>query len=854
MRITMLGKGGRRIWTRIWIWGAVGGVLAACSPSSTAADRLSYNRDIRPILSENCFGCHGPDEHDRKGGLRLDVPQPEAPPTDSGLAAIVQAKPDESELINRILAADPDVLMPPPESNKTLSAAQKETLRRWIAEGATYEPHWAFLAPVRPNVPSVKDAAWPKNTIDHFILARLEKEGLSPSPEADRSTLIRRLFLDLTGLPPTRADAEAFLADTSAGAYEQLVDRLLASPHYGERMAVDWLDAARYADTNGYQVDRDRENWPWRDWVMKAFNANMPFDQFTIEQLAGDLLPDATRDQRIATGFHRNHMLNEEGGIIAEEFLAEYTGDRVETTATVWLGQTFNCTRCHNHKFDPFTQRDFYALKAFFHNVNERGVGNYGTHIRVNAPPFLQLASSEQEARLTKLKAAVDAAVKHVADVKGAKKKAEQEASQQPDAAAPSTAASENSPSNADATPTDAQSSEPAPDPVKVAEEELKKRKQEHADFEATIPTALVMEELPKPRKTFILMRGDYTAPGEEVAADTPSMLPPMASDLPRNRLGLARWLVAPENPLTARVTVNRFWQSFFGTGLVVTTEDFGSQGAQPSHADLLDWLAVEFRESGWDVKRLVKLIVMSATYRQQSAIPPALRERDPQNRLLARGPRFRLQAEFIRDQALTASGLLNPQLGGPSVKPYHPPGLYEQVVAQKDNPKATYQQGTGSDLHRRSLYTYWKRSVPHPAMLTFDVPFRETCTVKRSRTNTPMQALTLMNDPTFVEAAEFLAARMIHEGGDDAASRIAHGFWLVSARPPEPREAALLAASLERFRSEFAATPTDADLLLAVGDATAAEALKTIDAAERAAYTLVASMLLCRDEAVMRN
>jgi|694.fasta_scaffold09044_7 hypothetical protein len=831
--------------------------VVASALHAAAADRLSYNRDIRPILSDNCFGCHGPDARDRKGGLRLDAPQPDKPATDSGLSAIVQGKPEESELISRILADDPDVIMPPPESNKTLSATQKETLRKWIAAGATYEPHWAYLAPVRPAMPEVKRAAWPKNDIDRFVLARLEDQGLAPSPEADRSTLIRRLSLDLTGLPPTRAEAEAFLADTSPDAYEKLVDRLLASPHYGERMAIDWLDAARYADTNGYQVDRDRENWPWRDWVIKAFNDNMPFDQFTVEQLAGDLLPNPTRAQRVATGFHRNHMLNEEGGIIAEEFLAEYTADRVETTATVWLGQTFNCTRCHNHKFDPFTQQDFYALKAFFHNVNEAGIGNYGAHIRVNARPFLRLSAPEQEEKLAELKAQVDAATKALEAAKEAKKqedaRKQEEAKQQETLQA---AAPQEKPAaqTADA-PAQAASPAPAPDPIAAAEEALKKIRKNHADFEISIPTALVMEELPTPRKTFILNRGDYSNPGEEVTAATPAILPAMADELPRNRLGLARWLVAPENPLTARVTVNRFWQSFFGTGLVATTEDFGSQGGQPSHPELLDWLAVEFRETGWDMKRLVRLIATSATYRQTSALPPGLQERDPANRLLARGPRFRLQAEFVRDQALATAGLLVPTVGGPSVKPYHPPGLYEQVVTQKDNPKATYEQGSGADLHRRSLYTYWKRSVPHPAMLAFDAPFRETCTVKRSRTNTPMQALALMNDPTFVEAAKFLAARMIREGGSDPAGRIAHGFWLVLARPPAQEELDLLVKTVARFRTEFAATPADATALLEIGDAPADPSLQaSAEAGDLAAYTLLANVLLCRDEAVMRN
>ena len=816
---------------------AVACAAACLTWSAAAAEPIGYNRDIRPILSDNCFGCHGPDDHARQAGLRLDVRQPDAPPTDSGLAAIVHGKPEESELIARIVSDDPDLVMPPPQSNKKLTPAQKETLRRWIAAGAAYEPHWAYIAPTLPAVPEVHRVAWPKNDIDRFVLARLEKEGLAPADEADRSTLIRRVSLDLTGLPPTRAEAEAFLADPSPDAYEKLVDRLLASPHYGERMAVDWLDAARYADTNGYQVDRDRENWPWRDWVIKAFNDNMPFDRFTVEQLAGDLLPSPTREQRVATGFHRNHMLNEEGGIIAEEFLAEYTGDRVETTATVWLGQTFNCCRCHNHKFDPFTQADFYALKAFFHNVAETGVGDYGAHVRLNAAPFLRLSTPEQEARLAELQAQVAAATKAL----GAARDAKQQLDARRSAEAVTQATGPVAP-------------DPAPDPAAAAEARLNDAKKLLAEFEVSIPTALVMEELPEPRKTFVLMRGDYTSPAAEVTAATPGILPTLAADAPKNRLGLAKWLVAPEHPLAARVTVNRFWQSFFGTGLVATTEDFGSQGGQPSHPELLDWLAVEFRETGWDMKRLVRLIVTSATYRQRSAIPPGLQDRDPANHLLARGPRFRLQAEFVRDQAVAAAGLLVPTVGGPSVKPYHPPGLYEQVVTQKDNPKSTYEQGSGADLHRRSLYTYWKRSVPHPAMLAFDAPFRETCTVKRSRTNTPMQALTLMNDPTFVEAAKFLAARMIREGGDDAASRIAHGFWLVLSRPPDAAELALLTTALARFQEEFDAAPTEATALLEVGDAADDQSSASATARDLAAYTLVADILLCRDEAVMRN
>ena len=810
---------------------------AAASPSAGDSRPLDFNRDIRPILSENCFYCHGQDGNKREADLRLDD---RAAAIEAG--AIVPGEPGASTILERIHSTDPDVLMPPPDSNRRLSDDQKKLLDRWIKEGAEYKQHWAFTPPVRPTPPDVQRADWVRNDIDRFVLAKIEAAGLAPSPEAHRSTLIRRLHSDLVGLPPTPEEVDAFVADPDPLAYEKLVDRLLASPHYGERMAVDWLDAARYADTNGYQVDRDRENWPWRDWVIEAFNDNMPFDRFTVEQLAGDLLPSPTREQRIATGFHRNHMLNEEGGIIAEEFLAEYTGDRVETTATVWLGQTFNCCRCHNHKFDPFTQADFYSLKAFFNNVAEKGIGDYDAHVRLNARPFLRLSTPEQEARLADLQAQVAAATKALEAAREAKKQAD--AQQQAEAKKKEEAKQ----------PEAQQAAAPAPDPVAAAEAQVKDAKKLLAEFEVSIPTALVMEELPEPRKTFVLMRGDYTNPGAEVTAATPGILPALAADAPKNRLGLAKWLVAPEHPLAARVTVNRFWQSFFGTGLVATTDDFGSQGSQPSHPELLDWLAVEFRDTGWDMKRLVRLIVTSATYRQRSAFPPGLQERDPANRLLARGPRFRLQAEFVRDQALAAAGLLVPTVGGPSVKPYHPPGLYEQVVTQKDNPKATYEQGSGADLHRRSLYTYWKRSVPHPAMLAFDAPFRETCTVKRSRTNTPMQALTLMNDPTFVEAAKFLAGRMIREGGDAAAGRIAHGFWLVLARPPEAAELALLTTALARFQEEYAAAPAEATALLEIGDAPDDESLAAAAARDLAAYTLVANILLCRDEAVMRN
>lgn len=936
--------------------------------STAAAAELSFNRDIRPILSDNCFYCHGPDKNNRKGDLRLDVRE-----------ELIKLGPQT--LIERITTSDADDLMPPAESHKTLSAKQKNTLKQWIAEGAKYEPHWAFVPPVKPKS---------GNSIDDFIRAELKKHGLQPAPKASRETLMRRLALDLTGLPPDDLNDRIDLND--------FIDHLLDSPHYGEHMAVGWLDAARFADTNGYQVDRDRELWPWRDWVIKAFNANMPFDQFTIEQIAGDLLPEATLEQKIATGFHRNHMLNEEGGIIAEEFLAEYTADRVETTAAVWLGQTFNCARCHDHKFDPFTAKDFYAMKAFFHNVPERGVGLYSNPVRTNAPPFVKLPAPELEAKIT----ALNAKLKPVEDqLKGlaagdiepwAKKLAATKIDWQPLEPQKATGG-DNPPQIADkavlvgpqetranniviraklpagkitairlecsttapaasfqwselkvgksklhaidathanvldndrktksvlsvapdkpvqalfelekplegsevaisigvenaggpsqwrlfATTTPTEVIAPAsivtiaqkeaakrtaaerkqlasfrlaqmPEHRRLSEEEAALKKQ-IAAAEAEIPTTLVMEEQKEMRPTFILMRGAYDKPGEKVVAATPAVLPALAADLPRNRLGLAKWLVSRENPLTARVIVNRFWQHFFGTGLVRTSEDFGSQGEPPSHPELLDWLAVTFQESGWDVKKLVKLIVTSETYQQSSR--HSWDQSDLSNQWLSRGPRHRLSAEVIRDQALAASGLLVEKIGGPSVKPYHPPGLYEQVVAQRDNPKATYQQGSGDDLHRRSLYTYWKRSVPHPGMLLFDAPFRETCALRRSRSNTPLQALNLMNDPTYVEAARFLAQRMIKEGGTSIESRLTHGFRLLLGRNPSLQELQVLTAAVERSIKDFTNDPEAAKQLLTIGEAKSDEKLNP---AELATYTTLASTLINLDETITKE
>ena len=767
------------------------GALEAVANERTPA-RPGFNRDIRPILSDACFHCHGPDQNTREAGLRLDVRDDATSATESGAVAIVPGHPEKSEVVRRIFSTDEDDRMPPDRSHKSLTPRQKEVLSHWIAQGAEYQNHWAYEPVQRPPVPTPND-----HPVDAFIRQRLATENLRAAEEADRVTLIRRATLDLTGLPPSLVEVDAFLNDTAPGAWERVIDRLLASPHYGERMAIDWLDAARYADTNGYQVDRDRSLHPWRDWVIQAFNENKRFDQFTLEQLAGDLLPNATVAQRVATGFNRNHMINEEGGVTEEEFLANYTADRVETTATVWLAQTFNCARCHDHKFDPLTQRDFYSLKAFFHNVSEKGAGDYSKPANVSSPPFLPVPGPDLAAKISAIKTDIEQA---------------------------------------------------APDQSPEGKARVAALTKSLEEAENAVPVTLVMDDA-MPRDTFILLRGAFDQPGEKVTATTPAIMPPMSDSLPRNRLGLARWLVDPAHPLTARVTVNRYWQMLFGTGLVATAEDFGSQGEPPSHPELLDWLAAEFISSGWDTKAMLRLLVTSATYRQSSKFTPAARERDPDNRLLARGPRFRLPGEFVRDQALAASGLLATKIGGPSVKPYHPPGLYEQIT--EGSGTTVYVPGKGEDLHRRSLYTYWKRSVPNPSMMLFDAPFRETCVMRRPRTNTPLQALNLLNDPTYVEASRRLAQRMLLEGGASTSSRLTHGFRLVTARHPRPAEMTILTASLERTLLDFQADQAGAEALLHVGEATTQPGL---NAAELAAYTTVASTLLNLDETVTKE
>jgi hypothetical protein len=822
-----------------------------------AAD-VDFARDVLPILSDNCFQCHGPDAQTRQADLRLDLKEvalrAESP-------VIVPGESANSELIRR-LSADEDERMPPPSTKKRLSVAQIDVLRRWIDQGARWGKHWSYEPVRRPALPAVQAAAWPRNPIDVFILARLEREGLSPSPEANKETFIRRLSLDLTGLPPEPDQIDEFLVDNSAGAYERLVDRLLASPRYGERMAWDWLDAARYADSNGFQGDPERTMWPWRDWVIEALNANLPYDQFTIEQLAGDLLPDASPRQKLATGFNRNHMHNGEGGRIAEETRVENVFDRAETTATVWLGITLTCCRCHDHKFDPFTARDYYGLYAYFNNTSEDGNGRSGQNAPAMAVPTSEMQDrSEQLRRQLQLAAeAVEELERQLSEIQQQKADDGTEAPAEPPQEVRD--ALKAAPEKRDAKALDRlidYFKDRQPD-YAARLKALKAAGDQRAAHERSIPRVMIMDELARPRETFILTRGAYNQPGEKVAAALPAALPPLPAGAPNNRLGLARWLVASENPLTARVTVNRFWQTFFGMGLVKTSEDFGVQGERPSHPDLLEWMAADFVASGWDVKRLHRMIVTSATYRQTSTVSPRLLERDPENRLLARGGRYRLPSWMLRDQALAAAGLLSPQLGGPPVKPYQPAGIWEEATFGKKS----YVQDHSESLYRRSLYIFWRRIVG-PTMF-FDTSARQVCSVKPSRTNTPLHALTLLNDMTYVEAARVMAQRVLTRRGIGEHSvvgntqspgapadlaRLDEALRLVVSRRPSLHERQLLASALGQLRQQYAGDEAAARRLLAVGERPRDESLDTV---EHAAWTGLCLLLLNLDEALTRE
>ena len=806
-------------------------------PAAAAADApVSYGRDVRPILAENCFYCHGQDPNHRKADIRLDTQDGQR-----AAGVVTPGKPDESELVRRILSDDADERMPPPKSNRKLSAAQKETLRRWVAEGAKFEEHWAYRVPVRPPVPKMPGVS---NPIDAFVRDRLDREGLAPAPPADRRTLIRRVTLDLTGLPPTPGEVDAFLADLAPDAYEKVVDRLLASPHYGERMALPWLDAARYADSNGFQQDGDTFQWVWRDWVVKALNANVPFDRFTVEQLAGDLLPKPTLDQRIATGFNRNHLVNGEGGAIPEEQRFNILFDRVDVTATNWLGLTMACAQCHDHKYDPMTQRDYYSLLAAFNNVSETGgAGRQTPKTRVSAP-FLDAATPEQK----KTAEALDKVAASLRDAVAEKRKLWEA----------QVAADKNFPDKelrGLVLATDTQDpgrrakrlNEYFAEKVDPELARLQQREQAVADaYKDELPKVMVMAD-DKPRESHVLDRGEYLKKKEKVTFDVPGFLTPLPKDAPRNRLGLANWLVSPENPLTARVAVNRAWQTLFGTGLVKTSEDFGVQGDVPAHPELLDWLAVEFRESGWNVKRLNRLITTSAAYKQSSRVSADALARDPENRLLARFPRVRLPAMMLRDVALSTSGLLDPRVGGKPVYPYQPDGIWETLAITKER-DFTYPASAGKDLYRRSLYTFWRRTIG-PANM-FDASARQVCKVKPSVTNTPLHALTTLNDPTWVEAARVLAANAMTDSPDPD-ERFAFAYRRVLGRIPTPGERSVLRRMLADQTAVYRDDPAAAKKLLAVGAAPADAAL---DPAELAAWANVCLAVFNLDEALTRE
>ncbi len=705
-------------------------------------DTISYNFNIRPILSDKCFKCHGPDANKRQAGLRLDIPEnayralrdkPEA-------HALVPGEPNLSEVYLRVSSEDSTTMMPPPASNlKHLNPFEVDLIKKWIKQGAKYEKHWAFVPPRPVVVPQVEDKSWPLTPIDHFVLHKLEQKGIKPNPEADKERLLKRICFDLDGLPPTLAMMDRFLADKGPGAYEKMVDELMASPAYGEKMALHWLDIARYADSHGYQDDNYRTQWPWRDWVIHAYNENLPYNDFITWQLAGDLIPGHTQEQLLATGFNRNHKITEEGGVIDEEYRVNYVTDRTNTFGKALLGVTLECAHCHDHKYDPFSQKEYYQVFAFFNSVKEAGlqstVGGPETYAK---RPMMQISNEE-----------VKSVLKFV-------------------------------------------------------------NKQDTGKLIVS-----VMGDSEAYRKTFVLKRGSYDAHGDEVFPGTPKAILPFSSMAPKNRLGLAEWLFDKQNPLTARVYVNQIWQEFFGRGIVKSLGDFGMQGDLPSNPELLDWLAIDFRDHGWNIKRLVKQIVMSRAYRQSAVISPEKLKTDPENILLARGPRNRLPAEFIRDEVLASCGLLVKTVGGPSVNPYQPPGLWENATSGRGL-LASYRQVHGADLYRRGMYTLIKRTVPPVEMAIFDASNRDQCEVQRLRTNTPLQALLVMNDPTILEAARVLAARLVSENST-AKDKIYKAFRMVVCRRPTDQEMAILTAYYaDQLKSIHA---QNAEKLLAVGE-----------------------------------
>lgn len=833
-------------------------VLAVlCSPLPGAGQALDFNRDIRPILSENCFYCHGQDANKRKADLRLDV---RADALKSG--AFIPRDASKSAVIHRIHSEKAEEVMPPPKANRKLSAGQKKLLEQWISEGAVYTEHWAFTPPVRPTPPTVKKQGWARNPIDQFVLAKLEEKGLPPSPEADRVTLIKRLSIDLTGLPPTPAEVDAFVADMSEKAYEKVVDRLLASRHYGERMALNWLDAARYADSNGFQQDGDTWQWIWRDWVVRAYNADLPFDQFSTWQLAGDLLPNATQDQKIASAFNRNHLLNGEGGAIPEEQRFVNLFDRMDTTATNWLGLTMACAQCHDHKYDPLTMKDYYSLMDGFNRVPERGTPTFfSKRIRV-APPVLELFTEEYKAQMEPLeaqqKAAAEAA-KKAADAAFSKWEAEVIADEKKRKDLPANAlellkkpADKRSPDEKKNLQTaltkhfneklKASLVDKSPEATK-----LEVVKKQIADFKADkLPRLMVMSD-ENPRETKILERGEYLNGREKVTFATPAFLPKPPAGAPANRLGFAQWLFAPDQPLTARVQVNRIWQHFFGTGIVKTAEDFGVQSEFPIHGPLLDWLSVEFREKGWSVKSIQKLIVTSATYRQSGKVTAEHKARDMENRLYSRSTRQRMPSTLLRDWALASSGLINLKEGGAPVYPYQPDAVWEALAITKER-DFTYPASVGNDLYRRSIYTFWRRTVG-PANM-FDASNRQTCRVRQSATSTPLHSLTMLNDPTWVEAARALAQQAM-KAHPDLDGRLTYSIRAVLCRKPSDQDLKVLRRAYEKQAGIYKSDEAGARALLAIGNSKRDE---TLNPAEHAALAAVCLAILNLDEAMTRE
>jgi hypothetical protein len=759
--------------------------------SAAGDDVPSFNKDIRPILSENCFLCHGQDPKHRGGELRLDIRE-EAVAFRNGIAAIVPGNPEKSEIIRRILTKDPDDVMPPPEAHMAaIPSKDIETLKRWIKAGAVYEPHWSFVAPKKSQVPAGT------NPIDHFVNQRLTEENLKPSQVADPETLVRRVYLDLTGLPPSPADIDAYLADPAPDRWEKLMNRLMTSVHFAERMALPWLDGARYSDTHGYSIDDHRDMWGWRDWVINAFQKNQPYDQFLLEQIAGDLIPNATPDQIAATGFLRNSMNTHEGGTIEEEYRVNYTIDKVDAVATSVLGLTMKCAQCHDHKYDPISQKEFFQMYAFFNTSSEPGKGA----TNASTPPVMNYKSPLGDGGMDQLKARI-AELEHF------------KTNPPPELAARINELN------------------------KSIEEEIKVLKR---DLDRGHTSVMVMDHKPTIRKTHILIRGAYDQYGEEVTTGVPAVLPNLDAAASPTRLDLARWITRPDHPLTARVAVNRTWQMVFGRGIVETAGDFGNQGSWPTHPELLDWMAVDLVENKWDIRHVLKTILTSETYRRSASSTSEHLEKDPRNELLARSPRTRLPAEILRDQALAVSGLLNPAVGGPGVHPPQP-DLWREISHFGYVPAFTSQifiPGQGASVKRRSLYTFWKRTSPPPVMMLFDAPTRETCAVARNATNTPLQALVVMNEPQFVQSGIALGKRMMADGGNSPTSRITHGFRLATGRSPKSEEIKLLEKSLTRHLERYTKNEADAKTLAGTP--------------EQAAYAMLGSTLINLDEFINR-